>query len=89
MSEVMKRGWVLGTEFSPEHRAAISAGNIAHAVHRRGFTDQDVIEYYKANHSIRETAVRFRFTFQRVSQILIKRGESRPRGSRIDRGVRS
>lgn len=48
-----------GSKNTPEHNAAISA----FWARRRGLTDEQVIEYYKAPHSIRATAERFEVTF--------------------------
>ena len=77
------RGRKVGSVNSPEHRAAISTGAAA----RRGFTDQDVITYVNAEHSIREAGKWFGLTTQRISQITIKHGTSRPRGVPIKRTV--
>lgn len=74
-----------GCVVSPERRAAISAA----AAEYRGFSDQEVVQYYQAPHSVREAAEWFGLTFQRISQILGKYGASRPRGPGICRSVRS
>lgn len=61
---------------TPEHRAAISNAAAAY----RGFTDQEVVEYYRVPHTLRECGEWFGLTHQRISQILKKSDAARPRG---------
>lgn len=74
----MKPGRKKGCTNSPSHRAAVSAGH----AERRGFTDQEVLDYVAGGHSMREAGEWFGVSDSRISQILIKHGLGRGRGKR-------
>lgn len=71
-----------GTRNTPEHNAAIAAWWAAY----RGFSDQDVLEYYRT-HTNGEVAEWFGVTPQRISQIVARYGVARPRGVVVRREV--
>jgi hypothetical protein len=84
MPFLKKSGRPAGSRNTPETCAAISANMIRVAAARRGFTDQDVLNYYNV-HTIRECSDRFGVTFQRIQQILAKYNAARGRGHKFIR----
>lgn len=77
----MKPGRKKGCTNSPSHRAAISAGH----AEKRGFTDQEVLDYVEAGHSMRETGEWFGGSYNQISHILIKHGRGTGRGQYVQR----
>lgn len=73
---IRKVGRPRGSVNTPEHRAAISNAAAAY----RGFSDEEVVEYYRAPHSLRECGEWFGLTRQRIGQIMQKHGGARPSG---------
>jgi hypothetical protein len=74
-----RRGRPKGGVNTPEHRAAISNA----AATYRGFTDQEIVEYYREPHTLHECGEWFGLTYQRISQILKKFDAARPRGRNL------
>jgi hypothetical protein len=80
MDAIAKRpGRRKGSVNTPEHNAAISQARQKN----RGFTDQEVVTYYREPHNIRECGKRFGLSFQSIGQILKKVDAARPRNRRL------